>query len=444
MWSARALLVASLLAPAPAQYNPDGMLESQRAKCDGDGFTGERKYTYAKNNYKVCCGKGRYQSRRQICKKAAPVVSDEERTPAWPKMRSPVSDECTACARLVDNFDMGLLPALHKRQKQIEKHHSRSHYAKLATIGDLEGIVEFEVERICNWPRTHHAVRRSCVKLVEERSEEIVLAISGWARDGSYSINLGGELSTELRPALCVTELGVCSEEDVQTLVTADSTENAQLGEAKDTGYVEDKPMESEAPSLATEGVLLRVTSQDFHKRIVDEGADVDWLIYMYFPGRTAQVMDTHAKLRGKFISLAQFLDAPGSNGTLKVGWMDCVFNQIPHPHGMHVKDDTIAIYPAGKKMSPNYYLNLREGDVEIHELAEFVYEATGLEATQQHVLKRYEELGERGLFHGLDPIPFLDALAIDERQLQPHNLSKIRHELVLTEGFTEKAKTEL
>ena len=68
--------------------------------------------------------------------------------------------------------------------------------------------------------------------------------------------------------------------------------------------------------------------------------------------------------MRAKFIRLAEFLDSPGSNGSLAVGWMDCVFNQIPHPHGAHVHADTIVIYPAHGKSRPNYWFDLRDGEV--------------------------------------------------------------------------------
>lgn len=432
MRPAALLVVGALLGARAAEYEPiysaDGLIETQRAKCDGDGLPEQRKALYATKNYLICCGKGRFFYRKKVCRKAQPRQPDDERTPAWPKIKNPVPALCTACARLVDNFDRGLLPALHRRQKQIEKHHSRSRYARSATLGELEDIVETEVERICNWPRTHHEedVRRVCNRLVEERSEEIVTAISGWARDGSYALSLGGELSTELRPALCVAELGVCSDEELEQLVAVDADESAKLEVGAKTGFVEDTPLESERPSAATEGVLLRVVAEDFHTRVVEQD-DVDWLVYMYFPGRTQEVTDTHAKLRGKFVRLAQFLDAPGSNGSLAVGWMDCVFNQIPHPHGMHVKTDTIALYSARAKTRPNYYLNLREGDVEMHELAQFVWEASARVATKEHVERRHLEIGERGLREGFVPMDFVLSLGIDERQLKPENLTALR-----------------
>ena len=52
----------------------------------------------------------------------------------------------------------------------------------------------------------------------------------------------------------------------------------------------------------------------------------------------------------------------------------DCIFNQIPFPHGNHVKQDTIALYPAGNKRKPNYLLDLRDGDIELAELMDFVW----------------------------------------------------------------------
>jgi len=195
---------------------------------------------------------------------------------------------------------------------------------------------------------------------------------------------------------------------------------------------VEERPLESEMPSSAKDGVLVRVVGQDFVQRIVEEGADVDFLVYMYFPGRTTEVDDTHARLRAKFIRLAEFLDAPGSNGSLAVGWMDCVFNVIPHPHGMHVHSDTIALYPARRKRSPNYWRDLRDGDVELRELVDFVHDASANAPTREHVGRRAAMLGERGLLEAL-PIGlmgFEESLGVDERALRPLNLTRLKDEL--------------
>jgi len=195
-------------------------LAQDTSPCDTDAG-------YAKTHYDQCCGRGRYLDRREVCFAAAPVQDDDERTPSYPKLWSNVSAPCTACARLVDNFKMGLLPKLSDRQTKIRKHHSRSRLAMSATVGELEAIVEEEVERVCMWPRTYHhpQVRKSCERLVEERSEEIVSAISSWARDGSYGLHLSTELSDELRPALCTSELRVCSEEELEELLVVAADE---------------------------------------------------------------------------------------------------------------------------------------------------------------------------------------------------------------------------
>ena len=109
---------------------------------------------------------------------------------------------------------MGLLPRLRERHAHILKHHSRTRLAASATVGELEAIVEAEVERVCNWPRTHHqpAVRTECNRLVEERVDTLIDAISRWAREGAYGLNLGAELAPDVRPALCRAELAVCSD----------------------------------------------------------------------------------------------------------------------------------------------------------------------------------------------------------------------------------------
>ena len=45
---------------------------------------------------------------------------------------------------------------------------------------------------------------------------------------------------------------------------------------------------------------------------------------------------------KAKYMKMAELLDAPGSNGSLAIGWMDCAFNQIPFPHGTHVVSETL------------------------------------------------------------------------------------------------------
>ena len=87
----------------------------------------------------------------------ASIEEDDGRTLSYPKLRVDVPPQCVACARLVDNLDNALLPRLRERHAQLQRHHSRTRRAASATVGDLEDIVEAEVERICSWPRTMSA-----------------------------------------------------------------------------------------------------------------------------------------------------------------------------------------------------------------------------------------------------------------------------------------------
>eukprot|EP00964_Phaeocystis_antarctica_P027254 scaffold15362_cov72-Phaeocystis_antarctica.AAC.6 len=153
----------------------DGLTKRQRLRC--------AKEKYVKRHYNRCCGLGKFRYREEICEKLKPPEDPDLRTTAYPKLQRKVSDRCTACVRMVDNFDLGLLPRLRERQKQISKGYKTRH-AKSSSMGDLEGIVEEEVSRICQWPRTHHSmpIRRACYGLVEDKDEEIVDAISKWAR----------------------------------------------------------------------------------------------------------------------------------------------------------------------------------------------------------------------------------------------------------------------
>lgn len=339
-----------------------------------------------------------------------------------------------ACARLVDNFQMSLLPRLGARHEQLSRRRKRTRLAQSASVGELEAIVEEEVERICSWPRTHHRkdVRRACLRLVEDRSDELVRVVSTWARDGAYGMELGKAVATEVRPALCEAELRECTRLELEQLVAIDAGEDTELTRANQTGHTPQHPLRSERSTGHRGGVLMRVTAEDFHRVVVADHAEADVLIYLYFPGRTAVTDDTHARLRAKFIRLAEFLDAPGSNGSLAVGWMDCIFNQIPYPHGAHVHSDTIAIYPARSKGRPNYFLDLRGGDVDIHELVGFVFGASANQATKQHVAAREDLAGPRvmreGLMSGL--LTFEQSLTVHEPALWPLDLDQLKDEL--------------
>ena len=58
-----------------------------------------------------------------------------------------VSLRCLACARLLDNLQIGMLPELRQRLEQQKG--QRSHYARTATVGDVEEVIERGMEGIC-------------------------------------------------------------------------------------------------------------------------------------------------------------------------------------------------------------------------------------------------------------------------------------------------------
>ena len=269
------------------------LTRAEQRGCDGaDG-------AYAREHYQLCCGEGRFRDRRQICDAVAPVEGVDDRYESYPKVRSSdgrVSQSCFACARLVDNFQMALLPRLAERHRQLKAHHSRSHYAKTAALGELEAIVEEEVERICSWPRTHHQkqLRQACLRLVEERSEEIVHAIAEWAREGSYGMHLGEAIGAEVRGPLCHEQLEACAPLELVQLTALDEEERASLDAANMTGNVEERPLKSERDAGVRGGLLQRVTAEGFHEIVVSANEGVDVLLYMYFAASNADVRMRH------------------------------------------------------------------------------------------------------------------------------------------------------
>ncbi len=447
----------------------DGLTDVVRRKCDRkDG-------KYAKRHYSRCCGKGRSLDREAICEKAKPYEDPDLRTPAWPKVKPRVSDQCMACARMVDNFDMGLLPKLRDRHEQLARHHSRSKLARSAGVGALEEIVEEEVDRVCQYPRTHHnkKVRAHCWRLIEDHSEEIVDAVSRWAReklsampigalpappeDGSappaaepnpvarwgeakegagYTLPLDASLAEELRPEICAKRLDECTDYDLWELKDQDADERTKLESASLMGHAPDKPLETQPVYDNQEGPLTIIVAADFIERVVERGEDKDYLVYFYFPGRWNETNDTHSKLRRTYMRLAQLMDAPSSNGTLQIGWMDCVWNQIPYPHGLHIYEDTVVMYAAGRaqKASPNYLSTLRDGEVELHGLIQFISESCSNIATYNWVEARRAEMGERVLREGIEYLNFTESLLTDETQMEIDNLTELR------EGFYARA----
>ena len=106
-------------------------------------------------------------------------------------------------------------------------------------------------------------------------------------------------------------------------LETQDHDERSKLSHAALTGAVEHQPLESDLPSVDNQtGPLTFVVASDFVRRAVHWGKDTDFLIYMYFPGRWNVTDDSHAKLRPKWIKLAQILDPYASNGAFVIAWI--------------------------------------------------------------------------------------------------------------------------
>ena len=98
----------------------------------------------------------------------------------------------------------------------------------------------------------------------------------------------------------------------------------------------------------------------------------------------------------------------------------------------MHVHHDTIALYSSRTKSAPRYWQDLRDGDVELHELIDFVHDASENEATKLHVRRRYAELGHRGVREALPRglMGFVESLGLDERRLVGANLTRMKDEL--------------
>ena len=115
---------------------------------------------------------------------------------------------------------------------------------------------------------------------------------------------------------------------------------------------------------------------------------------------------------------------------------MDCVWNQIPYPHGLHIYEDTVVMYAAGRaqKASPNYLSTLRDGEVELHGLIQFISESCSNIATYNWVEARRAEMGERVLREGIEYLNFTESLLTDETQMEIDNLTELR------EGFYARA----
>ena len=102
-----------------------------------------------------------------------------------------------------------------------------------------------------------------------------------------------------------------------------DADERAKLSHAALTGIDSNNPLESDIPDLDVQtSPLTFVVASDFVRRITVWGKQTDFLIWMQFPGRWNVTDDTHAKLRPKWMKLAQLLDPKASNGSFEVAWI--------------------------------------------------------------------------------------------------------------------------
>jgi hypothetical protein len=209
-----------------------------------------------------------------------------------------------------------------------------------------------------------------------------------------------------------VKALQECTDYDMYELETQDADERTKLSHAALAGVSASSPLESDLPDVDVQtGPLTFVVASDFVRRAVVWGKNTDFLIWFQFPGRWNVTDDTHAKLRPKWIKIAQLLDPKASNGSFEVAWIvrarrppylsaqhcndaplrsqDCIFNQLPFPHGMHIEEDTVALYSAGEdqKRTPKYMTNLQGGDIHIREIINFLFEASINIATKQCAL---------------------------------------------------------
>ena len=63
-------------------------------------------------------------------------------------------------------------------------------------------------------------------------------------------------------------------------------------------GRDREMPYESEVPFHKQEGAtIVKMVAEDFVERVIENGAKSDVLVYFYFPGRSGQTNDTHARL---------------------------------------------------------------------------------------------------------------------------------------------------
>ena len=425
---------------------------------------------------------------------ASPAQQHDDRSPTFPKFESSahVSDKCMACARILDCLKEGLLPRLRHLQEVKRRSYSKSKYQRLGAVGGLEEIIEEEVERLCVWPRIFHDqdVRTACEKLTTDHDEEVVDAISGWAKETDYGVALkpekgltrpeapppekkgsggdeddgggedeaaeeeeeGGEAAalTELRAAVCGEELKQCDHKELVELVRVADVEEKKKNHdvTHKLGRDREMPYESEVPFHKQEGAtIVKMVAEDFVERVIENGAKSDVLVYFYFPGRRLPefggVVDSHARMRPKYHKLAQLIDPAASNGSILIAWIDCVQNTIPYPWGNHVHGEKLAIFPAvtndvktrGNKFRPRFLHNMRDGEIDLPELLDFVVDASERMSTKRHVQGRRIELGERALREAIHFSSYRAAIEIDEWMLPPLNLTAIRERFENPEG---------
>jgi len=242
------------------------------------------------------------------------------------------------------NIESSILPGLVRKQKE-------SSSKQKLNAGMLEEHISEKLADVCTFSSifSHKPIYKECLGIMEEYEEQVAAAVMDYTRRRA-DFNL-------------VTL--VCHEISASCPSSTNSTESEVV-----------KPKEkymSERPDAAQKkGDVIKVVAADWQDRVVNSRNDVVMFHY------SSQSSSFFAKMKKNLEAVAAKI---GHCEDLTIGMINTGLNEIPPPYGDYLAEGgyTLCTWRHADRNKPRFLKDLREGDVTVYDLLDFVFNSVSL-----------------------------------------------------------------
>lgn len=295
---------------------------------------------------------------------------------------------CRACLHFSDNALAVLVPQLEHEMGRRDEVPEAQRYRRSTRTGIIDDLVDAHVEQGCNTLtiRGSRTLKASCDRLVEDRGEELALAITRWAS--------GRRSASELRALLCAKAGRACRTSDL-SLVPHPNTD----------GPPEKTQFFSERPPAVNDGAVFVAVGATLNETL---NAHPERDLVLFISMRD----ETHDVLSAMVEQMAQLLGAlPRGPGTFEFVRIDGKGNELPPPWDV-LQRSTLVFFPAGRPSfnlgpgAPGRYspdLRILEwmdpSPRTLHEVCHSLVAAFADEHSKRHVGNLLAHLGDKRVF---------------------------------------------